>query len=149
VPLVALLPMRVMTGLVLLLTGWEKAAGGALQAEFVRTHVEKALHEGKAFGFATGLLRDLVLPNAKLWGYLVVAGEIGVGACLVLGLLTRPAALLGAVMMAAFAFEAGVLLSPHPAVGLGLCCLTLLLCGGGRALGLDALLRGKLPGWMA
>lgn len=44
-------------------------------------------------------LIDVVIPNKELFGYLVMWGEILVGACLILGLLTRWASLVGLFMM--------------------------------------------------
>jgi uncharacterized membrane protein YphA (DoxX/SURF4 family) len=44
-------------------------------------------------------LLDYVVPNHELFGYLVMIGEIAVGGCLLLGLLTRWSALIGLFMI--------------------------------------------------
>jgi uncharacterized membrane protein YphA (DoxX/SURF4 family) len=44
-------------------------------------------------------LLDYVVPHHELFGYLVMIGEIAVGACLLLGLFTRFSALVGLFML--------------------------------------------------
>ena len=44
-------------------------------------------------------LADYVVPHHELFGYLVMVGEIAVGTCLLLGLLTRFSAIVGLFMM--------------------------------------------------
>jgi thiosulfate dehydrogenase [quinone] large subunit len=43
-------------------------------------------------------LQNLVIPNAKFWGYLVAVGETLVGIALILGIFTGIAAFFGALM---------------------------------------------------
>jgi len=45
------------------------------------------------------LLLDYVVPHRELFGYLVMCGEIAVGACLLLGFLTRLSAIIGLFML--------------------------------------------------
>src|ERR687891_261446 len=44
-------------------------------------------------------LLDYVVPHRELFGYLIMVGEISVGACLLLGLLTRLSAVVGLFML--------------------------------------------------
>lgn len=55
-------------------------------------------------GWYAALIRDVFLPNAEVLGYLVAWGEVLVGVALVLGILTRFAALMGVTMNLAFLF---------------------------------------------
>lgn len=53
-------------------------------------------------GWYAWFITHVALPNAMVFNYLVVAGEIAVGAALLVGLATRFAALMGAVMNLTF-----------------------------------------------
>jgi thiosulfate dehydrogenase [quinone] large subunit len=55
-------------------------------------------------GWYAALIRDVFLPNAQLFSYLVAWGEVLVGIALVLGILTRFAAAMGVTMNLAFLF---------------------------------------------
>ncbi len=55
-------------------------------------------------GWYAGLVRQVFLPNADLFGYLVAFGEVLVGAALILGILTRFSAAMGLVMSFAYLF---------------------------------------------
>jgi uncharacterized membrane protein YphA (DoxX/SURF4 family) len=91
-------------------------------------------------------LLSYVMPHHELFGYLVMAGEILVGACLLLGLFTRFAAAVGLFMMINY------ILGPGMAKGGSLiaqqqtfvvCLIVFLLSNPGRALGLDGLIFGR------
>ncbi len=76
-------------------------------------------------------------------------GELVIGATLVLGLMTRLASFLGALMLFSFVFGAGQRLAPPGNAMLMAAVLVIfVLAPPGRVLGLDAKLRGRLPGWM-
>jgi len=55
-------------------------------------------------GWYAGLIRQVFLSNAELFGYLVAFGEVFVGAALILGFLTRFSAAMGLVMSFAYLF---------------------------------------------
>jgi len=55
-------------------------------------------------GWYAGLVRQVFLPNAELFSYLVAFGEVFVGAALILGILTRFSAAMGLVMSFAYLF---------------------------------------------
>ncbi|ELY58973.1 DoxX family membrane protein [Natronolimnohabitans innermongolicus] len=99
---------RVFAGFLLLyeltLGGWWKLGwvttgpnpewvGSSAGAE-VQSVAEQAIDEG-TFGWFAWLLEAVVLPAPELWTALALAAQIATAACLVLGLWTRPAALLG------------------------------------------------------
>jgi thiosulfate dehydrogenase [quinone] large subunit len=92
----------------------------------------------------------VALANSSLMplvNVLVVAGEIAIGASLILGLLTRFGAAMGALMMAffflaAWDFAYGIV-NQHLAYTL--ICLTLAGLGAGRYYGLDGVLAARFP----
>jgi len=90
-------------------------------------------------------LLDYVVPHHELFGYLVVAGEIAVGACLLLGLLTRWSALIGLFMMINYTLgpgtaRGGATLAQQQTFIVALAIFA--LANPGRTLGLDGLLFG-------
>jgi thiosulfate dehydrogenase [quinone] large subunit len=107
------------------------------------------LAEGEPYAFFVPVLRNQVLPHAWAFGYLVVAGELFVGAALLAGLFTRWAALGGLVMTIVFLLARGDGAGPNPTAPFVLICFTLLVTHPGRVLGLDAILRDKVPSWLS
>jgi len=90
-------------------------------------------------------LLDYVVPHHELFGYLVMAGEIAVGACLLLGLLTRWSALIGLFMMINYTLgpgtaRGGATLAQQQTFIVALAIFA--LANPGRTLGLDGLLFG-------
>jgi thiosulfate dehydrogenase (quinone) large subunit len=90
-------------------------------------------------------LLDYVVPHHELFGYLVMVGEIAVGACLLLGLLTRWSALIGLFMMINYYLgpgtaRGGATLAQQQTFIVALVIFA--LANPGRTLGLDGLLFG-------
>ena len=88
-------------------------------------------------------LMDYVIPHHELFGYLVMIGEIAVGACLLLGFLTRFSAVVGLFMMVNYLFGPGMArggstLAQQQTFIVSL--LIFILANPGRTLGLDGLL---------
>ena len=95
-------------------------------------------------------LQNYVVPHSELFGYLVMIGEIAVGACLLLGLFTRLNACVGLFMLINFYLgpgtaRGGVTLAQQQTF---IILLTIFaLANPGRTLGLDGLLfRGGAKG---
>jgi uncharacterized membrane protein YphA (DoxX/SURF4 family) len=90
-------------------------------------------------------LTAYVVPHSELFGYLVTIGEITVGACLLLGLLTRVNALVGLFMLINYYLGPGMahgsLMLAHQQI-LIIALMIFVLSNPGRALGLDGLLFG-------
>jgi thiosulfate dehydrogenase [quinone] large subunit len=95
------------------------------------------------FAWYKSFLLGVVVPNKELFGYLVTYGEILVGLCLILGLLTRFSSAVGAFMMANY------ILGPGMARGRSslaqsetffVVMIVLFLTNAGVTLGLDGLL---------
>ncbi len=78
---------------------WTGASGGAAITGFVKGALTKATGEHPDVqGWYAAFLQNVVLPNARTWGYLITFGEILVGIALILGLFTGSAAFFGAFM---------------------------------------------------
>lgn len=100
--------------------GWKKVtsdawtgdnAGAALKG-FLNGAIAKA-EEGKdVTGWYANFLQDAVLPQAKLFSYMVAFGELLVGLGLILGLLTGIAAFFGAIMNVSFLFAGTLSTNP-------------------------------------
>ena len=91
-------------------------------------------------------LTNVVAPNRELFGYLVMSGEILVGLCLVLGLLTRFSSIVGLFMLLNYYFgpgmaRGGAVIGQQQTFIVAL--VVLALSNPGRTLGLDGLLFKK------
>ncbi len=88
-----------------------KNAGTALSG-FMKGALAKA-EEGKdVVGWYATFLENVVLPNAKVFSYMVAFGELLVGLGLFLGLLTGVAAFFGALMNVSFLFAGTLSTNP-------------------------------------
>ncbi len=88
-------------------------------------------------------LVDFVVPHQELFGYLVMAGEILVGGCLLLGLLTRFSACVGLFMLINYYLgpgmaRGGAMMAQQQTFIVAM--IIFLLANPGRALGLDGLI---------
>lgn len=91
-------------------------------------------------------LTHYVVPHRELFGYLVMTGEILVGACLLLGFLTRMSAAIGLFMLVNYYLgpgmaRGGAQLAQQQTFIISL--LIIFLSNAGRSLGLDGLLFGR------
>lgn len=86
-------------------------AGAAIQG-FVKGALAKADGGKDVSGWYASFLENFVLPNAKLFSYMVAFGEVLVGLGLILGLLTGIAAFFGGLMNASFLFAGTVSTNP-------------------------------------
>ena len=145
---VYLLPLRLFCGWVLLNTGLGKLSGGWLEGPQLQNSVAGWLRDGKPYSFYAPFLRSVVLPHAHLFAYLVSFGELLVGAALLAGLFTRWAAVGGLLLVVSFFLARGDNLGANNTAPFVIMMLTIALTGPGRALGLDAALRGRMPRWL-
>jgi uncharacterized membrane protein YphA (DoxX/SURF4 family) len=88
--------VRVLTGVIFVAEGWGKVAG-----EFVRGGFSESVGEtaAGAWPFWSSFLRSVVLPNSGAFAWFFAAAELALGTALVLGLLTRAAAVGGILLM--------------------------------------------------
>ena len=99
--------LRLYVGWEWLSAGWEKLnspvwvgskAGTALSGFIQGALAQTGGAHPNVQGWYAWFLESIVLPNAKLWSYLVTWGEVLVGIALILGLLTGIAAFFGSFM---------------------------------------------------
>src|SRR5512144_544510 len=89
--------VRILTGVVFVAEGWAKIAGAFVRGGFAESVREAA--SGKAWPFWSSFLHRVVLPNAGAFAWFFALAELALGLALLLGLLTRPAAAGGVVLM--------------------------------------------------
>jgi thiosulfate dehydrogenase [quinone] large subunit len=89
--------VRVLTGVIFVAEGWGKIAGEFVRGGFAES-VRKTAADG-AWPFWSSFLRSVVLPNASAFAWFFAAAELALGIALVLGLLTRAAAVGGILLM--------------------------------------------------
>jgi len=144
----AALPVRLYTGYFFLKYGLAKFTGGFGGAGLHETLSKWA--EGPAYHFYVPFLQKVAIPHASLFAHFVTLGEIVVGSLLLLGCASRLAALGGLFLSLNFLFASGapILSTEQPAV-FTLLLVTIYATAAGRALGIDALLKHRLPRWVA
>jgi uncharacterized membrane protein YphA (DoxX/SURF4 family) len=148
IPLAYLVPLRLFCGLILVLEGWSKFQGDWLHGTPLLRTLDAWADAHKTYHFFVPMVQA-ARAHPKIFGALVTAGELIIGASMVLGLLTRLAALLGTVMLFSFAFGAGQgLVPPGNALLMGALFVLFIFAPPGRVLGFDQVLRARLPRWM-
>ena len=148
VPLAYLVPLRVLCGLILIIEGWGKLQGGWLHGTPLLATLSRWVDAGKPYHFFLPVV-ETARRHPKIFGALVTGGELSIGASLLLGLLARLGAVLGAVLLFSFAFGAGQgLAPPGNALLMGALCLLFIVAPPGRVLGIDTRLQTRLPRWM-
>lgn len=100
-----LLLLRVYAGVLFVIHGWSKINREDGFADGMTQFLES--NADKAYDFYWPLVEQFVLPNAEAFAALVGWGELAMGIALVLGLLTRLAAIGGAFLMLNFWFVKG------------------------------------------
>ena len=147
-PSVMLLPLRLLVGVMLALSGYKKFTDGWLHGDALLKTLNGWIDGGKTYQFFLPLI-ETARAHPKIFGTLVTAGELVIGATLVVGLLTRLFSFLGVLMLFSFGLGAGQGLSPPGnAILMGAILFIFVLAPPGRALGIDQTLRGRLPSWM-
>ena len=139
--------LRLFLGVKFLVAGYQKW-------DWIGTpSLAKAVHEWAAmcpFGFYKGFLLHTVVPHGTLFTYLVVFGELGVGICLLLGLLTRLSALIAMMLSLNFLLTTWHLGRATQGVNESfvLMSFALLITGAGRLAGIDQILAKSRPRWI-
>ena len=127
----ALTGLRIAVGILFLIFGEYKVFGTQFTiGGGLRYWINRFLEEG-AYPFMVPVLKDFVLPHAKLIAFLVAYGELAIGVALVLGLLVRAASVCGVIYMLTLLLSANYP-GPHAAFwqyfGASLEHLVLALC---------------------
>ena len=134
--------LRVYIGSYLLYQGIRKYLRDFPHSGWIERQIGK-LGEVELFSWYKDFLTNVVSSNQELFGYLVMYGEILVGICLIIGLLTRFSAGLGIFMLANY------MLGPGWARGAStyaqtqtffIAMVVLFLTNPGRTLGVDGFL---------
>ncbi|OGQ78812.1 MAG: hypothetical protein A3F90_15255 [Deltaproteobacteria bacterium RIFCSPLOWO2_12_FULL_60_19] len=140
-----IVPLRLWIGYFLLQQGTRKFERDFPQGDWITRQIGN-LDKVEIYGWYKSLLVDFVVPNRELFGNLVMWGEILVGFCLVVGLLTRFSAIIGLFMLVNYSLGPGmarggaVLSTPLTFIA---SFVVLILSNPGRVMGLDALLFRK------
>ena len=98
--------LRVYIGSYLLYQGIRKYLRDFPHSGWIERQIGK-LNEVVLFSWYRDFLTNVVSPNQELFGYLVMYGEILVGTCLIIGLLTRFSAGVGTFMLANYMLGPG------------------------------------------
>ncbi len=118
------LVLRFWLGYTWLMAGWGKAFGdrapvwvgdraGTAVTGFLKGALAKSTGERPLVpAWYADFVREVALPNATAFSYLVAYGEVLVGLALLVGLFTRFAALMGVMMNLAYLFAGTI--SPNP-----------------------------------
>jgi uncharacterized membrane protein YphA (DoxX/SURF4 family) len=148
IPLALLVPLRLFCGVILLLEGWSKFGNGWLHGTPILATLDGWVNAHKTYAFFLPVI-DTARAHPKIFGTLVTVGELVIGASMVVGLVTRLSAFLGAVMLFSFAFGAGQgPVPPGNALLMGAIFILFIAAPPGRVLGFDQALRARLPRWM-
>lgn len=142
------LPARLYTGYFFLKYGLHKVTSGFDGPELQKTLSGWAA--GPHYSFYMPFMTRIAIPHAGLFAHLVAFGELAVGFALLAGAVTRLASLMGMLMCLNFLFASGTpMISTEQPVIFMLLLLTVYLTAAGRALGLDWVLKTRLPRWVA
>jgi thiosulfate dehydrogenase [quinone] large subunit len=148
VSLGVLVPLRILCGLILVLEGWGKLQSGWLHGTALLGMLDGWMEAGKTYHFFVPMVES-ARAHPKIFGALITTGELVIGLSMLLGLLTRLGAVLGAVMLFSITFASGQgLAPPGNALLMGALFVIFIVAPPGRVLGLDAALRARLPRWM-
>ncbi|HEY4973183.1 MAG TPA: DoxX family membrane protein [Steroidobacteraceae bacterium] len=148
IPLGYLVPLRLLCGLILVLEGWGKLQHGWLHGTPLLGTLDGWMEANKPYAFFVPVVQS-ARAHPKIFGALITFGELSIGLSMLLGLLTRLFAFLGALMLFSFVFGAGQgLAPPGNALLMGALFVIFILAPPGRVLGLDAAWRARFPRWM-
>ena len=134
--------LRVYIGYYLLQQGTLKYLRSFPQSDWINRQIGD-LNRIEIYAWYKSFLIDVVVPHRELFGYLVMLGEILIGLCLVLGLLTRLSSIVGVFMLLNYYFgigmaKGGASLAQQQTFIVAL--VVFILSNPGRTLGLDGLL---------
>ena len=134
--------LRLYIGYYLLQQGILKYLRGFPQSDWISRQIGD-LDKVEIYAWYKSFLINVVVPHRELFGNLVMTGEILIGLCLVLGVLTRLSSIVGIFMLLNYFFgpgmaRGGASLAQQQTFIVAL--VVLILSNAGRCLGLDALL---------
>ena len=131
--------LRIYIGGYLLWQGVTKYQRNFPRSDWLRRQIGDT-HHPNIYGWYQEFLNQYVAQNQELFGFLVMSGEIVLGACLLLGVFTRASALVALLMLINYYFGPGAIrggiVAAHQQL-FCLCLLVIMLSGAGRTLGFD------------
>jgi uncharacterized membrane protein YphA (DoxX/SURF4 family) len=139
-----LVVLRLHLGIILLLTVTGKLTGDGPFSEQLLGFVRRGAGRGGLYG---GFLREVVIPHATLFSYLVMNGELFAGLSLLLGAVTRLGAGVAMFLFVNYMLAKGRWFwSPDSEdAAVFLSALVVLIGAAGRTFGIDAVLRRRWP----
>jgi len=145
-PLRWLVLVRLYVGYVFFTSGLHKLGQGQGWMDMLQGILKKWASETPHKWYAS-FLSHTVLPNHEVFAYLVSVGELLVGACLLLGLLTRLACFFGAVMNFNYLVAGGYAGPPSALVNQAFLVMeaAIFLAAAGRSFGIDQILHKRWP----
>ena len=134
--------LRLWIGYYLLQQGIRKYQRDFPHIDWIKAQIDE-LDKVEIYDWYKSFLMNTVVPHREVFGYLVMSGEILVGLCVLVGLLTRFSAIIGIFMLVNYFFgpgmaRGGATLAQQQTFIVSLLVLT--LANAGRTLGLDGLL---------
>lgn len=143
---IALLLLRLYIGYLFLTAGWDKwvADPSFTTGEALSAFLQKGLVESQPGSISAALIQSYFIPNAKALAWLVVVGELCVGAALLTGTATRIACVVGIFMNVNFLVVThGTFQTFDNNIFFILIQLALLASAAGRFMGIDYFLSKK------
>ena len=137
-----IVPLRLWVGYYLLQVGTRKYSTGFPYGDWIGRQIGD-VKTIETFEWYRKFLIDTVVPHKELFGQLVMYGELAVGACMVLGLLTRYASIVGLFLMFNYFCGVGYPKGGAPQaqqITFAVSFIVFILSSPGRVLGLDALI---------
>jgi len=137
--------MRLWIGFYMLYQGIRKYNRDFPHTDWIGTQIGD-LNKVELYPWYKSFLMEVVIPNKEIFSHLVMWGEILVGACLILGLLTRWTSVVGLFMMVNYIFGPGMARGGAPLAQqetFAVAFLVFILSNPGRTLGLDGLVFRK------
>ena len=102
----AILPLRLFLGISFLAAGYDKLSDPAFLNPAARDNIGQQIARMAPGTPLEGFLQAVALPNAQLFGIMVMGGELCIGAAVLLGLLTRFSAAMGLLLNLTFFLSA-------------------------------------------
>jgi thiosulfate dehydrogenase [quinone] large subunit len=101
-----MLPIRLFLGISFLAAGWDKLTDPAFLDPSARDYIGQQIGRFAPGTPLEGFLLNFAVPNASLFGVMVMGGELCIGIAVLLGLLTRFSAAMGLLLNLTFFLSA-------------------------------------------
>ena len=147
VPAYLLTILRIYLGIILLYTVIGKLIQATPFSDEMLAYLNTVMSRGRMAGFYHHFLETTVVPNARLFSYLVLTGELTAGIGLLTGTLTRMSAFIAGLLFLNYMLSKGRWFwSPDSEdAAVFFIALVLMLGKAGRTLGIDRFLAAKRP----